>query len=309
MSNQSGRKIRNYYHASVRSKLVKVRQILILIAFLTSLVGVNPTVVAAAPAGTALQFNGSNQYATFGPAAALGVQTFTIETWLRKTGAGVTTTTGTGGITAVPLVTKGRDSGENSNVDINFFFGIDSTGVLAADFEECSSTMGAPCTAAGAGGQNYPAKATTVIQNNVWYHAAVTYDGQNWKFYLNGIPDGITDIGTVHYPRWDSIQHAGLGTAMNSTGSAVGFFAGILDEVRIWNVALSESAIQTNMYNEIPSASNLIGRWGMNEARSTLPGTFSGSSTECAVAVTERSCLWARLATSVWGAVRMAAFR
>jgi hypothetical protein len=62
-----------------------------------------PQAVYAAPAGTALQFNGTNQYVTFGPAASLGATTFTLETWFKRTGAGVGTSTGSGGVTAIPL--------------------------------------------------------------------------------------------------------------------------------------------------------------------------------------------------------------
>src|SRR6266508_5301510 len=76
-------------------------------------------------AGTALQFNGSSQYVTFGAAPGLGAATFTLETWFQRTGAGVGTSTGSGGITAIPLVTKGRAEAEGSNVDMNYFLGID----------------------------------------------------------------------------------------------------------------------------------------------------------------------------------------
>ena len=68
--------------------------------------------VAATPslaAGTALQLNGTNQYVTFGAAPAWAPPTFTLETWFKRTGAGVGTTTGNGGIaSAIPLITKGR---------------------------------------------------------------------------------------------------------------------------------------------------------------------------------------------------------
>ena len=67
---------------------------------------------------------------TFGAASALGATAFTLECWFRRDGAGVTVSTGTGGITAVPLVTKGRGEAESpANLNMNYFLGIDgSTG-------------------------------------------------------------------------------------------------------------------------------------------------------------------------------------
>src|SRR5215211_4059073 len=93
---------------------------------------------AAAPTPTALQLNGTSQYVTFGAAPGLGAAQFTLETWFKRTGAGVGTSTGSGGIaSAIPLVTKGRAEAEGTNVDMNYFLGIDtSTNRLAADFEE-----------------------------------------------------------------------------------------------------------------------------------------------------------------------------
>ena len=85
-----------------------------------------------------MQFDGVNDFVTFG-GTGLGVSTFTIETWFRRSGAGVGTSTGTGGIaSAVPLLTKGRAEGETpANVNMDYFLGIDaSTGVLVTDFED-----------------------------------------------------------------------------------------------------------------------------------------------------------------------------
>jgi hypothetical protein len=62
--------------------------------------------VAGTP-NTAIQLGGTNAYVTLGPAPQLGASNFTIEAWIRRDGAGVATFSGTGGITAVPLVTKG----------------------------------------------------------------------------------------------------------------------------------------------------------------------------------------------------------
>ena len=63
--------------------------------------------VDANPANKGLDFGGTNAYVTFGAAPGLGASTFTIETWFRRDGAGIATNTGTGGVVAIPLVTKG----------------------------------------------------------------------------------------------------------------------------------------------------------------------------------------------------------
>ena len=101
----------------------------------------------------------------------------------------MSTSTGTGGVDAIPLVTKGRAEAENSNVDMNYFLGIRaSDGVIVADFEEGVSAGGTP-------GLNHPIAGTTVIQNDVWYHAAATYDGNILRVYVNGVLENSLTVG------------------------------------------------------------------------------------------------------------------
>ena len=222
---------------------------------------------SSAVAGSALSFDGVNDYVTFGPAPGLGASTVTIETWFKRAGTGVAASTGTGGVSAIPLVTKGRGEAEASNVDMNYFLGIRaSDNVLCADFEE------------GAGGaspgQNHPVAGVTPIANGGWYHAAATYDGTTWRLYLNGNLEAALAVGRPL--RADSIQHAALGSALNSAGVAAGFFHGTLDEVRIWNYSRSAAEIAANKNAEIASATGLLGRWGLNEGGGTAAADSSG---------------------------------
>src|SRR4029077_13507682 len=165
------------------------------------------TVVVNAPAtNRGLDFGGTNAYVTFGPALGLDAATFTLEAWFRRDGTGVSTSTGTGGVTAIPIVTKGRSEKDGSNVDMNYFLGINSTtNVLTADFEEGAGSASP--------GLNHPVNGVTPILNNIWYHAAVTYDGTKWQLYLNGVPDG-SPLTVGRTPRSDSIQHAAIGSAL-----------------------------------------------------------------------------------------------
>src|SRR2546426_745401 len=64
--------------------------------------------VQAFGANFGLSFDGANDYVTFGPANRLDSATFTIEIWFKRTGTGVSTSTGSGGVDAIPLLAKGR---------------------------------------------------------------------------------------------------------------------------------------------------------------------------------------------------------
>ena len=117
--------------------------------------------------------------------------------------------------------------------------------------------------------------------DGAWRHAAVSYDGTTWRVYLNGVLETTLVAGNFT-PRFVSIQHAALGTALNSTGvvtsgQTAGFFNGVLDEARIWNYARSDQQIGRGRSLEIPvSTPGLLARWGLNEGAGTSVGDSSG---------------------------------
>ncbi|MBL0135401.1 MAG: T9SS type A sorting domain-containing protein [Chitinophagaceae bacterium] len=208
---------------------------------------------------SALDFNGSSQYVSMGKATSLNTGSFTIEAWIRIEGTHTATSTGTGGITsAIPIVTKGRGEAETpSNLNMNYFMGIDNTtGQLAADFEEAYNGTTAP---------NHPIIGNTVLAANTWYHVAVTYGSGTWKLYVNGVLDKSKAEAGSPSPELNSIQHAAIGSALTSDGTAAGFFNGKIDDVRIWNTARSQVDIQTNMYQSLSSGTGLLGSWKLNE--------------------------------------------
>lgn len=223
---------------------------------------------AAASAQQAFTFNGTSSYLSFGAAPALGLSTFTLEVWFRRTGAGVGATSGSGGISGlVPLITKGRGESDGGTMDCNYIFGI-ANNKLAADFEEGTGQTSP--------GLNHPVTGSTTILNNVWYHAAVTFDGNRWRLYLNGVLDGELVVGRL--PQALSIQHAGLGTAMNTLGVPEGYFAGVLDEARIWNYARPQQAICDSSNLQLSAAYGLVGRWALNDTGSATTVAGNGTS-------------------------------
>src|SRR5688572_27611751 len=73
----------------------------------------------------AISFNGTDDYITFGNDSNLHLEAYTVECWFMRTGAGVATNTGTAGVLAYPLVTKGLAQSDANTRDLNYFMGID----------------------------------------------------------------------------------------------------------------------------------------------------------------------------------------
>ena len=207
---------------------VRVFSFISILSLLFGAWGIPMQSALAAPAGTALQFNGSSQYVTFGQATTtLGVQTFTLEAWVyRKSSGGKLMGTGTGGLTNVfPVVTKGMGEGETpANFNMNYFMGISNTGILSADFEDTIN------------GGNHPVSGTNAIPVDQWHHIAVTYDGQTWKLYIDGALDKALTLASAFIPENTSIQHAALASSLQTSGNpnatTSGYLSGWYDPKR-----------------------------------------------------------------------------
>lgn len=218
----------------------------------------------------AISFNGSDDYLTFGNDSALYLDAYTVECWFMRTGAGIATNTGTGGLVAFPLVTRGIAQSDGNNRDLNYFMGIDSaSNVLASDIEE-GDLQYIP-------GLNHPVLGVTQILWNVWYHAAITFDANQVSVYLNGQLEMTVGLGVKTQSL--SKQHAGVATGLNSYGVAKGFFCGVVDEVRVWNYLRTIEQIQNNINNSISSPMpGLVGAWGFNEISGDSVYDASGNS-------------------------------
>ncbi|REJ84476.1 MAG: T9SS C-terminal target domain-containing protein [Bacteroidetes bacterium] len=225
------------------------------------------TLFCSAHGQTGISFDGVNDHVSFGQAPALNLQNFTLELWFKREAAGIALSTDTDGVIAVPLITKGRPEGEGNNTDMNYFLGINSTtGTICADFEQGN---GQPFP-----GKNHPINGITPICMFRWYHAAVTYDGNTLRLYLDGNIENSVVVNAL--PQSSSIQHAALGAALNSAGVPAGAFAGKIDEARIWNYARSAAEINASRNLELGATPGLVGRWALNEGLG-LTASNSGS--------------------------------
>nr|MBX2872148.1 HYR domain-containing protein [Saprospiraceae bacterium] len=95
---------------------------------------------------------------------------------------------------------------------------------------------------------------------NKWTHIAATYDGTESKVYINGILESTKTIGlpipTNNYPMGIS----------GDPGYPSFNFNGHLDEVRVWNKALTRTEIQANKDCEIQTTSDcLVANYHFNQ--------------------------------------------
>jgi hypothetical protein len=171
--------------------------------------------------GNALSFDGVNDWVTISDANDLDFTTgFTLEAWVYPTA--------NGGGSWRNVMIKERSSGEVYNLYANADTNAPTAFVIAA---------AAPFT-------YLDVRGTSQLPLNTWTHLALTFDNATVRLYVNG-----SQVGT----------RAVAGPLLTSTGVLrVGgngvwgeFFAGRIDEVRIYNRALSGAEIQADMNNPI----------------------------------------------------------
>lgn len=87
--------------------------------------------------------------------------------------------------------------------------------------------------------------ANTLLPTNTWIHIAGTWDGTTGRMYLNGVLDGT---GTA-----TTLPSNGLAVRIGADSNGQNRFNGLIDEVSIYNVALSAQEIAAIAQNG-PSA-------------------------------------------------------
>ena len=204
----------------------------------------NATWAATGKFGKALQFNGTSALVTIPNAASLQLSSgMTLEAWVNPSA-----------VTAKwrDVIYKGND---------NYYL------------EATSTNASKPDAGMIAGGSYADAVGTAKLTANTWSYLTETYDGSTLRLYVNG-----TQVASV----------AHTGTIASSTNSLqIGgdtlysqYFAGLIDEVRIYNVALSAAQIQSDMTTPIGSSQD------------TTPPTQPGTLTANAASASEVDLSW-----------------
>jgi glucose/arabinose dehydrogenase len=166
--------------------------------------------------GSALSFDGINDFVRVPDANVLDLTTgMTLEAWVWPT------TLGSGWRN---VIIKERSGGEAYNLYANVDTGVPAVYVVSA------AAPNVPLDARG----------TATLPTNTWSHLAATFDGSALRLYVNGTFVGTRAVAGGLIATTGDLRIGGNGLWGE-------FFAGLIDEVRIYNRALSPAEIQAEM--------------------------------------------------------------
>ncbi|MFB9964331.1 LamG-like jellyroll fold domain-containing protein [Sinosporangium siamense] len=186
---------------------------------------VDATWDSAGKFGQALSFNGSTSVVNVADAPSLRLTTaLTLSAWVKPT-----TLTDWRTVVAKQL--------SSSNGASYVLYGSNGTG---------------PSGWFQSGGQSSQISGPEPLAVDTWSHVAVTYDGTTARLYVNG--EQFAEV-----PLSGDLDDDGGAVQIGSNSVWGEFFSGLIDEVRIYNIAQTSGQIQTDMASPIGSTQLLSG--------------------------------------------------
>lgn len=203
-------------------------------------------VFAQEGSGNALSFNGSTDYVLIGDQPELESMTqLTVAAWIK----------GTNMTSDNVVVAKWYTA------TVSWILRIGSCNSGKAEFDTNTGSSVGSC-------------GTTSVDDGNWHFIVGTYDGTNQRLYVDGVlEDTDAQTGTIS----NSEEEVCIGAACN--GATQGsLFNGEIDDVRIWNRALSQAEIRDNMCEKLTGTEpNLVGYWNFNEGSGATASDASSS--------------------------------
>ena len=105
--------------------------------------------------------------------------------------------------------------------------------------------------------------ATGSFEQNQWYMISIVWDGSNMSVYVNGEKDSPSE-NSVSGNQAFNLNRFEIGMSWGGYGSSQSY-TGRMAEMRIWNIARSQSDIASTQCSVDPKSEGLVGYWKMNE--------------------------------------------
>jgi len=171
-----------------------------------------------------LGFDGIDNYTLVGDKVDLA-GSFTASSWVKPDGSNSLNTDKT-------IVAK-----NNGTVGYKFF--ITNTNILSFSVGTTSADR---------------INSNTTLPNNVWHHVAVTYDGTTARLYIDGVLDN-TKAMTSPTPNGSDFA---IGAIYVDKANIQDFFKGDIDEIRVWDQALTPNQLRYVMNQELERSGTVV---------------------------------------------------
>jgi hypothetical protein len=182
---------------------------------------------------THLNFDGANDFVVSANAVTNNTQNQTYQAWFR--------------IPSIPtnsdrILQRGNDGSGGWSVQLD----VNSTGRLSAGISASPDNF---------------ITGTTVLIPNTWYHATFVFENNNsLRLYLDGNLEASVAIGNRTLRNSDNRLRVGSGNIASE------FFNGDIDEVRVWDVALSATDILATKDCELDNTqTNIVAYYKFNQ--------------------------------------------
>jgi predicted outer membrane repeat protein len=192
--------------------------------------------------GKAIRFDGSSHYVSVRNDTSLNVTgDYTIEAWIKPSGFSH----------LAGIVSKYQTSNAKG-VTLRLSRTAPYTGI---EFNEQTTENG-------------------LLEKNKWYHIAAVCDSGVNRLYINGVEKNLNGSG---YQSKSNNNPLTIGVDLLKSPR---YFKGLIDEVRIWNIACSADDIRKSMYNSLMGTERgLVSYWQFNESTGASTADRAGHNT------------------------------
>ncbi|MEL6557223.1 MAG: LamG-like jellyroll fold domain-containing protein [Bacteroidota bacterium] len=202
----------------------------------------------------ALNFDGIDDYINIGNPSNLnfGTGDFTIEAWVNIPSSA--------DLSEAPVIAMNGATGTGQS---RYIVAVDPTGQVF--FEVSDGSVDTTITTTG-----------NAVNDDSWHHIAVVREGATGRIYIDGL---LAEEETVSAGSFDDSENFIIGARNENEGGIAdaGFFEGTLDELRVWNSALTLEEIRTHINVELDpvAATDLVSYYRFNEGTPGGNNVFS----------------------------------
>ena len=215
------------------------------------------SVLAICPSGYALDFDGVDDYVEVDDAHSLdGMKALTLMAWVKTPGK--TGTLDDNGFVINKYIHGG------TKIDNSYDLGVNAAGDVRFQYNT---------------GHEYVIKVSSgTVIDNLWHHIVGVYTGTEGSIYIDGVKVSLSrDDPDPGGPVNNTTELVLIGCVKSIFYDRTAFFDGLIDEVAIYNRALSAEEIWGLMHTR-PEAGepNLVAYWDFDEGEGQVAGDSAG---------------------------------